>query len=204
MKKIYLLRHGQSEGNNTGIIQGTVDTKLTEKGKEQARLSAKRLKDAKIDKIYCSELSRAKDTADIIGQELGVEVEAVPEFYELSFGIWEGMDFEEVKSQHKEDFELWKKSPHLFKKDGFEGIEAGKERMLRGFERIKKEDGVENILIVSHGSSIKSLIIGLLDAESSLYRHLVMANAGLSLLEIGDYNTVIRYYNDFSHLSDLK
>lgn len=204
MKKIYLLRHGQSEGNNTGIIQGTVDTMLTDKGREQAKLTAERLKDVKIDKIYTSGLTRAKDTAEIIGKAIGVEVEVVPEFCELSFGAWEGMDFEEVKTNHMEDFELWKKSPHLFNKEGFEGIQGGKERMLNGLERIKEKDKHENILIVSHGSSIKSLIIGLLDTENSLYRHLVMSNAGLSLLEIGDYNTIVRFYNDFSHLSKLK
>ena len=201
MKRIYMLRHGQSEGNNTGIIQGRKDTSLTDLGIEQAKLVAERLKDIDIDKIYTSELSRAKDTADIIGKAKNIEVEVIPEFYELSFGLWEGVDFQIVKTKYKEDFELWKKSPHLFKKEGFEGLQAAKERMLRGLDKVREKDNHENILIVSHGSSLKSLLIGLLDLDNSIYKHLVMANTGLSLIEFGDYNNIIRFYNDYSHLN---
>ncbi|MDO5707477.1 MAG: histidine phosphatase family protein [Andreesenia angusta] len=200
MRKIYLLRHGQSLGNENKIIQGQMNTELSKKGREQAYDIAKRFDIFKIDKIYTSNLSRAEETAQIIGSEINIDYEIVPEFIELSFGNWEGLDFDKVKSKYRDDFELWKKSPHKFNKDGFEGIETAKNRMIRGLDRITKEDGLENILIVSHGSAIKSMIIGLLEWDNSAYKNMVMANTGLSLIEKGDYNTILRFYNDYSHL----
>ncbi len=203
MKRIYLMRHGQSEGNKTGIVQGTNDSHLSEKGIMEAEAVSKRFKKFKIDKIYTSELARARETAEIIGKEHGVEVEVVPEFIELSFGVWQGVDFDIIKTKYKEEFNLWKKSPHKFDVEGFEGIENGKKRMLKGLKRVAEKDGCENILIVSHGSALKCLIIGLLELENSVYKNMVMANTGLSLIERGDYNTIVRFYDDYSHLDAL-
>lgn len=198
MKRIYLIRHGQSEWNVEGKVQGTKDSLLTDKGREQAAMAGRRLADLEIKKIYCSGLSRARETAEIIGGIIGAEVEVIPEFVEICFGHWEGLPLDEVKRIYGEEYSVWKKTPHEFKADGCETLLEAKQRMMRGMGRIADED--ENILIVSHGSSIKALMLGLLDIDLSNYKNFTLSNTGLSLIENGDYNTIMRYFNDTCHL----
>lgn len=202
MKKIYLMRHGQSEGNELGIVQGTNDSVLSNQGIEEAKAASELIRNFKIDKIYTSELSRAKQTAEIIGKNNDIEVEVVREFIELDFGNWQGKKFEDIKKVYKDDFLIWKKNPDKAHIDGFEGIENGKKRMLEGFNKIEK-DNLENILIVSHGSALKCLIIGLLGMDNSFYKNMVMSNTGISLIEKGDYNIIMRFYNNFFHLEKI-
>ncbi len=89
-RNIILVRHGESEANAAHIYAGQNDTPLTDKGREQAKTTAKLLKDKNITKIFSSDLSRAHDTAKIIADTLGLDIETSPEFREINGGSVEG------------------------------------------------------------------------------------------------------------------
>ena len=89
MKKLYYVRHGQSEFNVSGHYSGTTDTPLTKEGKRQAKLAAQQAKNLNIDYIVSSPLIRALDTAKIIAKEIGYPIEKIHTnklFIERHFG----------------------------------------------------------------------------------------------------------------------
>ena len=89
---IYITRHGESQWNVEGKVQGITDTPLTERGIQQAHELAKKIKESgiKIDEILHSPLSRAADTAKIIAEENGLPLSLEPRLIEQNFGEFEG------------------------------------------------------------------------------------------------------------------
>ena len=87
----YIVRHGQTNWNILGKTQGHGNSDLTEKGENQALELAKAIKEYPIDFIYSSDLGRAVQTAEIIGNTIGVDVEETPALREMGFGDWEGL-----------------------------------------------------------------------------------------------------------------
>ena len=97
--KITALRHGESEGNLIPIYQGKVPgTNLTQSGRKQAKEIAKHFKNEKIRTVYCSPLSRTKQTAEMLAKQLGAEVRVDERLREVSFGEYEGktVDFSDL------------------------------------------------------------------------------------------------------------
>ena len=94
--RVLLARHGQTDWNAAAKIQGASDVPLNARGREQARSLAERVRRERVGAIYSSPLSRARETAEIIGKTLGVNVITAPELTELSFGDWEGCTWEEI------------------------------------------------------------------------------------------------------------
>ena len=90
--RVLLARHGQTDWNAAGKIQGVSDVPLNERGREQAAALAGRVLDAgAISAVYTSPLKRARETAEIIGRRLGLEPVPVGALTELNFGDWEGL-----------------------------------------------------------------------------------------------------------------
>lgn len=203
MKKIYLVRHGESEWNTIKKIQGQNDIVLTAKGIKQAQLIGKRLKYEKIDIIYSSDLIRAYKTAQIIGENLNLDVIPMEEFREINFGIWEGLSTEELMKNYEEEMILWMTAPEKFYVNKAETLKELQERAMNGINKIIHQD-FENVLIVSHSATIKTIILGLLDISLSNFKNLTISNVGLSIIEIREYNKVLKLLNDTNHLKSIE
>ena len=92
MKTIYFIRHAQSEANLKGILAARQDYPLTEKGRQEAVVIASEFKDiAKIDRIFCSPLIRAQQTAQPIAKAFGLDVETDERITEQDLGVFSGM-----------------------------------------------------------------------------------------------------------------
>ncbi len=134
---IYFLRHGESEANLVGIFAGQKeDSPLTELGIQQARIAADELKSAKIDRIITSTLKRAYQTARIVAEKLGLQVEIDDRIIEYDMGALSGTPIRKVTSQE------------LVSSEGAEDPMEFKNRILSLFRQYKDSD--ETILIVSH------------------------------------------------------
>ncbi|AIS52435.1 phosphoserine phosphatase 1 [Thermoanaerobacter kivui] len=199
--RLYIARHGQSEWNLENKIQGIQDTNLTETGIRQAQLLAKRLKSEKIDCIYSSDLKRAHETAQIIAQEFGLEVKKIPELREMSFGVWEGLTAEEINKLYKEIYQLWRINPDKAVIEKAETLKEVQKRILIETYNIIEENRGKNILIVSHGTSIKALILGILGIDLSFYPKIRLDNTSLNIIDIKeDGKAVLVLLNDTCHL----
>ncbi len=203
MRRIYLTRHGESKWNKFKKIQGQQDIDLTSKGKNQAKILAKRLKQEDIDIIFSSDLTRAYDTAQIVGNEINVDIIKLEELREIKFGPWEGVRTEELVNNYGEEYKLWLKTPHKFK---FENIETVKELINRAYKAldiILDNNDFENILIVSHGTFLKAILLVLLDLDISSFSKFAIDNVSLSIVECREYNNVLKLFNDTNHLREV-
>jgi broad specificity phosphatase PhoE len=202
MKKLYLVRHGESEWNKLKKVQGQIDIPLTEKGIEQAKLIGKRLINEGIEKIYTSDLKRAYDTASIIGKMLNIDVIPLKELREINFGIWEGLTTDIIKSKFSKERELWLKNPEMLKVEGAESILELQLRAMNEINKIISNNNIDNVLIVSHSATLKTIILGLLNMDISHFKNMTLNNVSLSIIEFRQYNRVLTLLNDTSHLKE--
>lgn len=200
MKKLFLVRHGESEWNKLKKVQGQKDIPLTEKGIEQAKLIGKRLINEGIEKIYTSDLKRAYDTARIIGKMLNIKVIPSKELREINFGIWEGLTNDIIKSKFSKEHELWLKNPEMLKVEGAESILDLQLRAMNEINKIISDENIDNVLIVSHSATLKAIILGLLNMDIGYFKNMTLNNVSLSIIEFRQYNRVLSLLNDTSHL----
>src|SRR5215472_1133491 len=140
MTTLLLVRHGETDWNAGGRLQGHTDRPLSDFGRRQAQRLAEELEDERLEAIYSSDLSRARETAEIAGKRLGLTVELDPDLREKDWGTWEGLTAVE---RDRVEFVG-------------ESTEEHQERILRALQRIAERhpDG-GRVLVVTHGGSMR-------------------------------------------------
>ena len=98
--KLYIIRHGQTDWNVEGKIQGRQDIPLNDMGRRQARALADGMKSRPVASVYSSPQKRAMETAEAIAGPLGLTVKAVPQLMEIGYGDWEGRSAEDLSLIH--------------------------------------------------------------------------------------------------------
>ncbi|CCQ92672.1 Phosphoglycerate mutase/fructose-2,6-bisphosphatase [[Clostridium] ultunense Esp] len=202
MKKIYLVRHGESEWNVLKKIQGQQNIALTQKGIEQAHLIGERLINENIEKIYSSDLNRAYITAKIIGNKLNLAITPMKEFREINFGVWEGISNDKMIEEHQDDLALWRNEPEKLQIEGAETLKELQIRAMNGLNKIIHNDRIDNVLIVSHSATLKTIILGLLNMNLANFKNLTINNVSLSIVEIREHNKVLKLFNDICHIKE--
>lgn len=152
----YLARHGETQWNRLGLLQGQLESELTDLGRLQAQELAQSLLDKDISRIYSSSLVRAKETAQICAQYLAKPVNTSVELVERHFGILQGMSFEELKQDPKYD-SLWTDSI-AFEPEGGESANASAQRLCNWLKRTAESEVAQTILCVSHGDIIRNFL----------------------------------------------
>src|SRR5690606_38709702 len=105
--ELWLIRHGESTGNAEGRLQGQADFPLSERGRRQALALALRLRGLDFAALYASDLSRALDTACVIGEAVGLPVVSDPRLREIDIGSWSGLTADEIAARHGDDWRRW-------------------------------------------------------------------------------------------------
>src|SRR5438270_15124 len=88
--RVYLIRHGEVEGAGSGKLLGRTDTPLSERGLEQSHQVAEVLSTAQLSAVYCSDLQRARTTAEMIAKRSNLKVQENSAWREIDMGHWEG------------------------------------------------------------------------------------------------------------------
>ncbi len=137
--ELLLVRHGESQANTEGRMQGTLDSPLTAVGREQARALGRWLagRALGLDAAYCSPLSRATETAAILGQELGLSPTPLADLAEIDAGALEGLDLAGIQAAHPSFLGRDLTSLGDFEEYGGEGYAAVQARVERLFEQLK-------------------------------------------------------------------
>ena len=156
MKRLYLLRHGQTEFNVKKLVQGRCDSPLTDLGRQQAGAAAAWLKAHNVvpDKVVSSPLGRAMDTAGLVATELlgqNVAVEPCEGIIERSYGTFEEGPHDALPT------DVWDPGEDLVPFGG-EGSQALQERMVGTLTNLMGAEGIETLLAVSHGSASRQFI----------------------------------------------
>jgi broad specificity phosphatase PhoE len=177
---ILLARHGESDWNRDRRWQGHADRPLTELGRRQAHELAERLADTDLDAIYSSDLRRAKETAEIIGDARRLDIRTTPALREVDVGSWSGLTRTEAEQRYPEAYHRWLAGEVGW--DDGETYEELSDRVLRAVREIAAAHPGERVLVLAHGGSIRVIHAAALGVDVHAYRRLqrVEPNATLS------------------------
>ncbi len=150
IERYFVMRHGASESNVAGKVQGMLDVPLAMLGKQQAAEAAEALRSLGITKIYASTLQRALETALIVGEKLSLQVSLVNDFRARHLGEWAGKPRSEIK-------DMWSDLTHPFRSDpdfappGGESLREAEQRVFQATDRILQQGSPDDLpLLVMH------------------------------------------------------
>lgn len=186
---IYLVRHGESEANIQKRYSGITDVRLSQNGCYQARVAGQNLCSEKISYVFSSPLKRARDTAQIICNEISFTHEIIiePNLIEVNFGIFENMTWEEMRLNYREETDNWILKKHKYKFP--EGEDYGDI-----IKRISKfmDNVPDNSLIVTHFGVIQSILLYLGIADDETLWDFIVSNCDILVLNNKKFERIIR------------
>jgi broad specificity phosphatase PhoE len=202
MRTLYLVRHGENLANITKEFScKEVDYPLTSKGRLQAKQTADFFVNLQINSVYSSPLKRAKETAEIIAQNINLPVQIKESFREIDVGSLEGqLVTKELWKEHNEILLAWKEGDHSRSFPNGENYIELLARKRKGIERIRQEtDKNDNVILVGHGGIFAATAKDLISEEGFTLRE--TQNCSITKLhEAGDFFQV-EYWSFIDHLS---
>ncbi len=196
--KIYLIRHGRQCSKRCNV-----DVALAPEGVRQAELVGKRLEHAGIEKVYVSDLIRARETAEAAGRFWKAPEEVRPGLREISFGRMEGLSDQEIEVQ----FADFRREYARMERDlPYPGGECAGDVVARALPVIREimESGAETAAVVTHGGVIRSLTAYFLGMDLAKWRLLGknLENCSITELECRkeEDRVWVERFNDYSHL----
>jgi probable phosphoglycerate mutase len=197
MTTILLIRHGETEWNRNGRWQGHADIPLSAAGRAQAQALAQRLRQegARFDHLYASDLSRALETAQIIGQELGQPVHPFRALREVDVGSWSGLTRDEIVDRVPGAFTT------VFHSSDGESQEIFTRRVGEGLLNLVQRHPGERLAIVTHGGTIRAMLRylytlqGMAEAPPAQ-----IGNTSITEIQLEGTAWRIARFNDITHL----
>ncbi len=184
--QLYVMRHGQTDWNLQGKIQGHTNILLNDAGLQMAKTAALALKNESFEKIFCSSLIRARQTLEpyLKLQEKPQEVAYLDLLQEISFGEDEGRNYSEIKKTQDEIYNFFFKTECYRPKNGAESVADLKLRAQK-FLTLVKETQASKVLAVSHGAFIHALIaVVKQSADEDFWKTKRLNNCSLTCFEL--------------------
>jgi probable phosphoglycerate mutase len=151
-----LVRHGETDWNRENRFQGHADPPLNELGRSQARELAASLARDGVDAVYASPLQRARETAEIVGGALGLDVRIDSRLMEVDVGSWSGLTRDDLEARFPEAFGRWRAGSHGW--DDGETYEELAARVLDALHEIGAANPDGTVLVVGHGGTVRSML----------------------------------------------
>ena len=192
--KLYIIRHGETDWNVQGRLQGQSNTHLNEIGIRLAKVTAEALRDVPFDLGISSSSSRARTTAEIILGDRKVPLLTDDRLLELSFGAWEGLGCHkenfEIPSDHFDDFYL--KPMQFVPGEGGETISKLCERTKKFYlELIHNPDYQDKtILIATHGCTVRALLQNVREDKEHFWGTGVPMNCAVNIVDVNGKSTL--------------
>ena len=204
VKKLYILRHGQTEYNKKGMVQGSgIDAPLNETGEQQAEAFYNAYKGQSFDKIYLSNLVRTEQTIQKFIQK-GIPYEKLSGLREISWGKQEGVAFTpETSTEYQQTCQKWSNGDYEAKIEGGENPLEVMERQKEAIDRILSRPEEKNVLICTHGRAMRIMVCWMLNyplSKMDLFKH---TNAGFYLVNYTGKQFSVELFNETSHLNGL-
>jgi alpha-ribazole phosphatase/probable phosphoglycerate mutase len=195
---VYLIRHGETVDADSRRYKGHIDVPLSDNGIKQLERLAEylvqnkeqRAKSKDLKKVYCSGLSRALKSAEIIGKAFGLKPVIIEDLKERSFGIWEGMTFDEIREKWPDTFNAWAENPLKFSPMEGESTLEVRDRAMRAFNEIISNHKDEEIAVVSHGGITRVILCEMLGMPLENIFRIEQDFAALNIIELWDYPVV--------------
>jgi alpha-ribazole phosphatase len=183
---LFLVRHGRTDANASGLLQGRLDPPLDELGHRQAAAIAERI--GSVDEVIASSLVRAQDTARYFGDDVVTD----DRWIELAYGEYEGVAVGEVPP---DVWQSWRTNREFATKGG-ESFGALDARVREACEELAGRLSGRDIVVVSHVSPIKSAVSWALNATMEIMFHCHLSQASLCRVDIGRFGPLLYSFNE--------
>lgn len=201
MTTIYLIRHGQAEGNLYRRCHSWHNGLLTLKGREQVKALEKRFEGVRIDAVYSSDLYRAMSTAGAIYRPRGLTLRVDPGLREIGAGVWEDVPWGQLLHDCRDSLAAFLSCDPSWRVEGSETFPAVRKRMDQAIRRIAAAHPGETAAVVSHGCAIRAALSAFLGlAPEQMGRIPLGDNTSVARLEVENGRVRVYRYNDESHL----
>lgn len=197
MKRLYLVRHGETEWNADNRVQGSMDIPLSKEGINQAEMLAEfMLSLPQPEKIYCSTLQRAMQTAEILAKKLDIKaIEKSDLLKEINCGLWEGKFIDDLVKNHSEEYFRWRLDSSFRCPEG-ESVEDVRERVEKYFVEKRNEFiSYETVLIVAHGIYNRAVLSFIMDLPLQNCRYFEQENGALNVFVWGEVMPHLALWN---------
>jgi broad specificity phosphatase PhoE len=202
--RLFLIRHGATELSAEDRFAGAIDVLLSDAGRNQARLLGHRLAHEEVAAVYASPFKRTVETARLIAEPAGLDVETVDAVREIAHGRWEGMTRADVEREFDGEYDKWEEDPFTFAPEGGEsGLQVTARALPAVLQLVERHEG-KRFVIVSHKATIRLVLSSLLGFDPRRYRdRLDQSPAALNILDFKDVaHARLTLFNDISHYAD--
>jgi probable phosphoglycerate mutase len=180
--RVLAIRHGETEWNVDGRIQGQLDIPLNATGRLQAERLTAALADEELAALYSSDLARACQTAQALALGCGLPVVTDTGLRERSFGVFEGLGFEQIRARWPDQAERWRKRDPSFGAEGGETLQAFFDRCIATASRLAALHPGQTIALVAHGGVMDALYRAAARVALDAPRTWQLANASINRL----------------------
>ncbi|MGC4105415.1 MAG: histidine phosphatase family protein [Thermomicrobiales bacterium] len=202
---LYLVRHGQTEGNLRNLFIGATDIPLDDMGIRQASLLAERFRDIHLDAVVSSPLIRAVRTADVVAEVCGLAVEVHPGLAEVDFGDAEGLTIDEVRERFSELYRLHAEPQsggvHW---PGGESRRAFCQRVVASVGEICESHRGRDVAVVCHGGVIGAFLSHVDGGLVNDWRKYSVHNCSITHVVMTGVSASIVCRDDYAHLVDVQ
>lgn len=203
MTTFYLIRHGETDWNVEGIWQGHTDIPLNDVGREQARRLAARLSGdgVRFDALYSSDLSRAWETAQVVGAAVNLTPRPLRALREIDLGVWSGKTREQIAITDHETLERIASGEDL-PRGGAERLVDLHDRVVGAAEHLAVLFPGAQLALVTHGGPVRALLMHAArdhDGQAPPKGHI--GNTSISIVVCTPSGWQLESINDMAHLS---
>ena len=198
-----VVRHGETEENLQGILQGQRDTKLNELGLRQAECVAERLKHEALDLVFSSDLSRARITAEKIAAYHHLPVTELRALREWDLGDLQGRPLSVLREKNPQVMDAFRKDLDDLQIPGGESRSEFYQRVADCLDELALRFSGKRILLVSHGGTIRSMFHHVAGPVPASSRMPLTSNTGVSSFRYENGTWQLLSWNDVSHLRNL-
>jgi 2,3-bisphosphoglycerate-dependent phosphoglycerate mutase len=198
--RVFAIRHGETAWNVDNRIQGQLDVPLNDIGLWQAQRVAAALADEEISTVYCSDLLRARQTAEAIAREGDRPLVNDIALRERHFGIFEGLTWREIEERWPAQSERWRRREPEFGPEGGEALRDFYARSVEAATRLAQQHPGETIALVAHGGVMDCLYRAATRAELQAARSWQLGNASINRLLYTPQGFTLVGWSDTGHL----
>lgn len=197
------IRHGETQWNTAGRVQGHLNSDLTSNGIKQAQAVARRLSQQPFNHLYSSDLGRALETAKIIGKACDKTVTTDPDWRERHMGIFQGLTRDEMLQQIPAQRKAYETDKEVYHIPQGESVLQRRQRGERVMARIAQQHEGETTVAVSHGGFISTMLEIALDLAPQFGRNIKDYNTSFNQFRFENQRWYLVTWGDISHLEGM-
>lgn len=202
--RLIFVRHGETDWNVTLRYQGHSPVPLNERGREQARHTGGRLRHRAVTALYASDVLRAWETAQIIGDIIGLTPQPVAELREIDVGQWAGFTTAELEQRFPEHMRDYRRDPANTVRIGGESYAQLQTRALGALRNLQEQHHADDTIVaVSHGGTIRSVVCDILGINLLHFGKMWLDNASFTELRYEKETWRVYRLNDAAHLEGI-